>query len=212
MTSKRRSVDSEELNIWPSFTDLMSNAFMISMLLILLLVIKIPTKKQEQPKKAPPIIEIQDSGAYRFLSGSAESPAEMTNYLETKLVSQIEEQVRENRIDVIEIIGHTDAQPNAINTGNLDSKIQDVAANKLPISTLKASSNADLGLMRALTVVKILKNIQSSSSHLKGVKFRAYSAGQLILPRDIESADPQDGRRRRIEIRFTRDGKVTKVG
>jgi flagellar motor protein MotB len=206
MTSKRRSAESEELNIWPSFTDLMSNAFMISMLLVLLLVIKTPTKK------APPIIEIQDSGAYRFLSGSAESPTEMTNYLQTKLVSQIEEQVRENRIDVIEIIGHTDAQPNAINTGNLDSKIQDVAANKLPISMLKASSNADLGLMRALTVVKILKNIQSSSSHLRGVKFRAYSAGQLILPRDIESADPQDGRRRRIEIRFTRDGKVTKVG
>jgi hypothetical protein len=87
---------------------------------------------------------------------------------------------------------------NIINAGNLDSKIQDVAANKIPISTLKASSNADLGLMRALTVVKILKNIQSSSNHLKNVKFRAYSAGQLILPRDIESADPQDGRRRRI--------------
>ena len=56
----------EDLNIFQAFTDLMSNAFMISMLLILLVVIKIPIKKQEQPKKAPPIIEIQDSGAYRF--------------------------------------------------------------------------------------------------------------------------------------------------
>ncbi len=48
---------------------------------------------------------------------------------------------------------------------------------------------------------------------MKGLKFRSYSAAQLILPNgDFASVnrDP-DATRRRIEIRFTRPGKPITV-
>ena len=68
---------------------------------------------------------------------------------------------------------------------------------------MTAGSNADLGLMRALAVVKELEK----NPRLKqlGLKFRAYSAAQLYLPsgeyaRVQRYSDPQ---RRRIEIRFS---------
>jgi flagellar motor protein MotB len=213
MTHRRTRNHNEDFNIWPSFTDLMSNIFMISMLLVLLLVLKIPTNKIDQARKDPPIIEIQDSGSYRFTSGSADISSELRQYLINTLAGQIASQVRESQIDVIEVIGHTDAQPNSSGAGNLDLTIEQVASNKSPVSILKASSNADLGLMRALAVVKVLQQVQTSKPELKQVKFRAYSAGQLIVPRGAEaSIDAQDSRRRRIEIRFTRDRKATKVG
>jgi outer membrane protein OmpA-like peptidoglycan-associated protein len=210
MTHRRQQSDSEELNIWPSFTDLMSNAFMISMLLVLLLVIKIPIKP-EPVKKDPPIIEIQETKGFSFPSGSAQISPKLSEYLTTKLIAQIVDQVRSNQINVVEIIGHTDSQPNGVTASNLDANIEKVANNQLPMSSLHASSNADLGLMRALAVVKILKTTQLSSNQLKGVKFRAYSAGPLIAPQSAD-ANSQNDRRRRIEIRFTRDQQVTKVG
>ncbi len=55
----------------------------------------------------------------------------------------------------------------------------------------------------------------------RGLSFRAYSAAQLILPSgefaaiagggDLPIARQEDQTRRRIEIRFTRLGKVQKV-
>jgi hypothetical protein len=43
------------------------------------------------------------------------------------------------------------------------------------VSVLKAGSNADLGLMRSLAVVKELLKIQKQNK-MPGVQFRAYSA------------------------------------
>jgi hypothetical protein len=92
------------------------------------------------------------------------------------------------------------------------ANIEKVAANQLSINTLIPSSNADLGLMRALAIIKVLKDIQRNSDRIKNVKFKAYSAGQLILPKDIkDKSKDDDSRRRRIEIRFTREGKEKKV-
>ncbi|MFM6309446.1 MAG: flagellar motor protein, partial [Dolichospermum sp.] len=72
-------------------------------------------------------------------------------------------------------------------------------------------------LMRALSVVKILRDIQNKQGRLKGLSFRAYSAAQLILPNGkLAEVAPgknqqQDETRRRIEIRFTRLGEVQEV-
>jgi outer membrane protein OmpA-like peptidoglycan-associated protein len=78
---------------------------------------------------------------------------------------------------------------------------------------LQSSSNADLGLMRALSVVRLLQDIQVQTGSLKEIKFRVYSVAQLILPNgEFASINRQaDASRRRIEIRFTRLGKLTKV-
>jgi flagellar motor protein MotB len=215
MTMRRSDSEENELNVWPAFTDLMSNSFMISMLLLFLLIFQfIITQRvnQQSRKEDPPIIEIEDNGSFRFTSGSAQIPNGMDTYLRSELFKQIEEQVNKNNINIVEIIGHTDGQPNGIIASNLDGNIEKVANNQLPISSLKASSNADLGLMRALAIVQVLKDIQKRSGRLKNVKFNAYSAGQLILPKGVKNSDKNnDSRRRRIEIRFTRETKVEKV-
>lgn len=69
--------------------------------------------------------------------------------------------------------------------------------------------------MRSLAVVKLLQKIQIQENKMKNVKFRPYSAAQLILPNGDLANPPEgvresDNSRRRIEIRFTRLGKSIK--
>lgn len=216
--SNRHTQIEEELNIWSAFTDLMSNTFMIAMLFLLLAIIKGAIAQNEvaevrTPKTPPPILVIEDEGAYRFASGSAEIPPIMTTYIKNKIVPEIERNTKEYQINVVEIIGHTDGQGNGNAVSNLDQNLEQVARAKMPIIQLKAGSNADLGLMRALAVIRILHDIQAKNGQLKGLKFRAYSAAQLILPDGgFATVNRQpDATRRRIEIRFTRPGEPIKV-
>lgn len=240
----------EDLNVWPAFTDLMSNAFMILVLFLFLTIIisqinksqiskninqsvqsseqlalkikqlneqikYLQTQLESQKKltDTPPIIVIKDEGAYRFASGSAEIPEKMSNYILQKIVPEIETKTKEYRINVVEIIGHTDGQANGQITSNLDVNLENVVSGNIPIGNLRAGSNADLGLMRALSVAKILRDIQNKQGRLKGLSFRAYSAAQLILPNGqfAAIARQDDVTRRRIEIRFTRLGEVQEV-
>lgn len=272
----RRATESEDLNVWPSFTDLMANAFMIISLFLLLVLFKslflkstaqetelnlsqsesqVRTLEQqlavledrlqqrtgranrlqrqtrdlqsllqqsrarearletevERLKSAPPVVVIQDSGEYQFDSGSAELPEELRNYVETELVDRIEQITRERNLYVVEIIGHTDGQIIASNS-NLDRSLEAVASGRQSVEELNPGSNADLGLMRALEVVKQLQEVQKSG-RLQGLEFRAYSAAQLLLPSgDFASANREpDSARRRIEIRFSPLGRAETV-
>jgi len=271
----------ESLNVWPSFTDLMANAFMIISLFLLLALFKSlflkyaaqeteqnlsDTERQvrllqreiatlenelgestsdarqlkkasselqrllldsnersrnrvdilesevERLKSAPPVVVIQDSGGYQFDSGSAKLPNNLRNYITMDLVDRIEKVSQQRNLYVVEIIGHTDGQVN-FGGGNLDQQLEDVARGKQPVDSLKPGSNADLGLMRALEVVKQLQTVQSQTGRLEGVQFRAYSAAQIQLPTgDFSPASRQpDPSRRRIEIRFSPLGKAETV-
>jgi outer membrane protein OmpA-like peptidoglycan-associated protein len=279
---KLRSYEAtESLNVWPSFTDLMANAFMIISLFLLLtlfksLFLKYTAQETEQNlsdterqvrllqrelatlenelgeststvrqlkktssdlqrlllssnqqsrsqvdllqseirrlKSAPPVVVIQDSGGYQFDSGSASLPEELKNYITMDLVDRIERISQQRNLYVVEIIGHTDGQVNFGN-GNLDRQLEEVAQGNQPVDSLKPGSNADLGLMRALEVVKQLQIVQEQTGRLEGVQFRPYSAAQLQLPTG-EFANPNrnpDANRRRIEIRFSPLGKAETV-
>ncbi|MFM6687104.1 MAG: flagellar motor protein MotB [Dolichospermum sp.] len=213
MTRRSRYTESnEDLNVWTAFTDLMSNAFMI-LVLFLFLTIIISQISDKKSTDAPPIIVIKDEGAYRFASGSAEISQEMSNYILQKIVPEIETRTKEYGINVVEIIGHTDGQANGQVTSNLDVNLENVVSGNIPVGNLRAGSNADLGLMRALSVVKALRDIQTKENRLSGLSFRAYSAAQLILPNGqfAAIARQDDVTRRRIEIRFTRLGEVQEV-
>lgn len=239
----------EDLNVWPAFTDLMSNAFMILVLFLFLTIIisqinkseinnidknaqnskqlalkvkqlqqqvkylQIQLESEKKATDAPPIIVIKDEGAYRFASGSAEISQEMLNYILKQIVPEIEARTKQYGINVVEIIGHTDGQANAQVTSNLDVNLENVVSGNIPVGNLRAGSNADLGLMRALSVVKALRDIQTKENRLSGLSFRAYSAAQLILPNGqfAAIARQDDVTRRRIEIRFTRLGEVQEV-
>jgi septal ring factor EnvC (AmiA/AmiB activator) len=283
--SKKRKLRSyealESLNVWPSFTDLMANAFMIISLFLLLalfksLFLKYAAEESEQNlsdterqvqllqreiatlenelgdstadvrqlnrasaelrqlllnsneqsrsrvdilqseikrlKSAPPVVIIQDSGGFQFDSGSAILPNDLKKYITLDLVDRIEKISQQRSLYVVEIIGHTDGQINFSN-GNLDQQLEEVAQGKLPVESLKAGSNADLGLMRALEVVKQLQTVQEQTGRLEGVQFRAYSAAQLQLPSgDFAPANRNpNANRRRIEIRFSPLGKAETV-
>lgn len=260
----------EEINVWPSFTDLIANAFMILNVLLLLALFRSwflkstaeqtqlslsATEQQvrileqeiasrnstigvlssqnqqlrnelgssrsfsneleqtiERLRLAPPVVVIQDSGEFQFDSGSAQLPGGLKRYISTNLVPKIEKIVAERNIYTVEIIGHTDGQINANVPSNLDQKLEDVATGKSPINSLSPGSNADLGLMRALEVVKQLQQEQKRG-RLQGVEFRAYSAAQLFLPSGAFSPVNRnpDKNRRRIEIRFSPLGKAETV-
>ena len=203
----------EDLNVWQAFTDLMSNAFMILVLFLFLTIIISQITKDPGSRDTPPIIIIKDQGDYRFASGSAEIPQKMSTYILKQIVPEIEKRTKQYGINVVEIIGHTDGQPNGKVISNLDVNLENVVSDNLPIGKLQAGSNADLGLMRALSVVKVLGDIQKKQGKLSGLSFRAYSAAQLILPKGKFAgiARKEDVTRRRIEIRFTRLGEVQEV-
>lgn len=210
----RQDTDIEDLNIWPAFTDLMSNAFMILLLLLLIALTKY-TISNSANTGTPPILLIPDEN-YRFDPGSAVVPPAMLDYIKTKLVPNIAKTTKDYNINTVEIIGHTDEQPIGASTSNLDNYLERAANLKGSMSNLKAGSNADLGLMRSLAVVQELLKIQRKNKSMAGIKFRAYSAAQLILPNGDFARIPQqqrqsEAKRRRIEIRFTRLGEVKEV-
>jgi len=197
--------ETESLDVFQSFTDLMSNAFLIMSFFLLLIFVQI-IKVNKDLKDAAPIIIDQGVVKYSFSSGSAELKPELREYITKTVAPSIEKTLQEHNIDFIQVIGHTDGQ-GIHQPSNLDQLLIDAANRNIPITTLKAGSNADLGLMRAVAVVQELLQVES----LKGVSFRAYSAGQLYLPQGKLASDNRssEATRRRIEIRFIPYGKTT---
>jgi len=230
--------ETESLDVFQSFTDLMSNAFLIMSFFLLLIFLqtiqvnksfkdahkdttklqhqlaqanaKIEELKRENKKlqNAPPIIIDDDSNNFNFPSGSAEPTQALQTHINTE-IPKIEKNLQEHDIDFIQVIGHTDGQ--AVNqSSNLDQEqlLIGAAEGTVSITSLKAGSNADLGLMRAIAVVQELQKLQRTG-RLKGIHFRAYSAGQLYLPNGKLASDNRssEASRRRIEIRFIPHGK-----
>ena len=192
----------EDLNVFQAFTDLMSNAFMIVSFLLLVNIVQALSISQKL-KSASPIIIDEKSGNFKFPSGSAALTPDLKKYIEINIAPEIEKATKKDNIDFIQVIGHTDSQ-GISNASNLDGKLTSAATGKDKITDLKAGSNADLGLMRAIAVVQFLQQTKK----LDEVKFRAYSAAQLYLPSGKLAAQNviADDTRRRIEIRFVPRG------
>lgn len=219
---------SEDLNIWQAFTDLMSNTFLIMILLLLLAISKsalLASNSQEKEQKIknleaeikrlkdPPVIVIKDSDrddqgrSLKFQTGKADLPEGLRLFVEGNVVEKLEEFSQYYQGYVVDIIGHTDGQETFNPASNLDQILEQVADGTQPVKNLKPGSNADLGLMRSLAVMKKLQDIQKKG-RLQGLKFRAYSAAQLFLPAGEYAPQNRipDETRRRIEIRFTPPG------
>ncbi|MGV2827584.1 hypothetical protein [Myxosarcina sp. GI1(2024)] len=195
--------------IFQSFTDLISNAFMILSLLLLLVLFQSQKLNQnlieanKRLQSASPIVIDESSGKFKFKSGSAELNSQLKNYISTKISLEIKAILQEREIDFIQVIGHTDGEGIRRNS-NLDNTLEIVANGQQPVSVLSPGSNVDLGLMRALAVVRELER-----TGLQNVEFRSYSAAQLYLPDgNLAPVDRQpDETRRRIEIHFIPPGK-----
>lgn len=126
---------------------------------------------------------------------------------------------RQERVDTLEVIGHTDGVPLST-SGNLDQRLPDLLAGELgDPQHLSAGSNNDLGLLRALALKQEWNNYVNSYEPstereiLLRINLRCYSAGQTILPMPEANPTPSSFRRkndsaRRIEMRLTRLGKA----
>ncbi|MFS2154522.1 OmpA family protein [Rhizobium sp. Rhizsp42] len=157
-------------------------------------------KGDVQPREWPPIINLSEAGGYYFTSGSAALTPEFAGKLETSIAEQISDNLERYKVDVVEVIGHTDEQRVARSSSNLDDASIGVIDGRLPVDALQPADNAGLGLARAIAVANVLK----ANANLKDVTVLPMSAAQLVVPGDKltagQAGDVQE--RRRIEIRI----------
>lgn len=200
----------KELNVTSSYADLMSGSLLIfSLIIFLLFIIMLLNQRQRglNITNVPPIIVIPDNRAFRFPAGSAQLSPSLRRYIWQSLAETIVDNRTRYGVDTIEIIGHTDGQPNQRSGGNLDLLLEESAAANT-LERLAPGSNADLGLMRALAIANELRKVQTERPELRGLRFHAYSAGQLYLTNGNFAPPNRNSEpsRRRIEVRFTRTG------
>ncbi len=159
--------------------------------------------KAQYLRDKPPIIRLSKKELDVFFdTGEGGLSKTFKKQLKKITVPKLIAYKKDYNVNLIEVIGHTDGEiANQKGKSNLDQKLENAVA-RSDISGLRYGSNADLGLIRALAVAFFLRK----QPELSGVKFRVYSAAQLILP-DGELAKKEnrtkDDARRRIEIRFT---------
>ncbi len=156
----------------------------------------------------PPIISLREADGYYFQSGSAELSTSFRSMLSGLVVDKLLETIGKYDVDVIEVIGHTDEQPLALRTSNLDRTLLPYLQGQTLVPFLPAD-NAGLGLARAASVVRIL----SADQRLKALRVLPLSGAQLIDLNDNVStggsAVPTE-QRRRIEIRVRRSSQELK--
>lgn len=186
---------------WLAYTDLLSSTLMI---VTLALVVSALAKFVNQK---PPIIRLSDEANFRFSTGSYSLSPRFREQLINNKLPEIEKTIRCYGIDTIEVIGHTDTAPNS-GSSNLDG----FNDNKKLIMSGKAlsGSNADLGLLRALSVERFLEN--SLNPIFPKINYYSYSASSYVIPTSsTASSKVNQQSKRRIEIRFTRSDQSTAV-
>ena len=186
---------------WLAYTDLLSSTLMI---VTLALVVSALAKFVNQK---PPIIRLSDEANFRFATGSYSLSLKFKNQLTNEKLPEIERTIRCYGIDTVELIGHTDFAPNS-GSSNLDSFQGD--KNLILSGKALGGSNADLGLLRALSVERFLESRLRSS--FPKIAYFSYSASSYVDPGLASSTSASNSQsKRRIEIRFTRSDKTSMI-
>ncbi len=185
---------------WLAYTDLLSST------LLILSVVVVASVLAKLTNEKPPVIRLSDAKDYRFARGSFEVSRGFKEKLISEELPKIDRAIQCYAIDTIEIIGHTDNSPNSGNS-NMDKY---PALNELSegFKDVYAGSNADLGLLRAVSVQKLLQ--ERIGGEYDNLEFRSYSASSLIDPSSGETTD-SNKEKRRIEIRLTRRSKKSVI-
>lgn len=150
----------------------------------------------------PPMINLSEAGGYYFKTGSAELSENFSGKLRSAIIPRLIQLIHEYKVDVVEVIGHTDEQAIAPRASNFDVSLMDVARGTKPMSTLIPADNAGLGLARAVAVVRVLLG----NKEIQDFRILPLSGAQLI---DVNERLTAGGKanvkeRRRIEIRLRR--------
>ena len=189
-----------------------SEIFVFLALIFMLLAVDNASKLRENP----PIITLSEEDEdFRFESGSAQLKEGYLIKLTEEIIPKIDSLSHAFECDAIQIIGHTSGSPvgsggQSKYSSNLDSYLAETLHG--PCQQLRAGSNVDLGMLRALSVMKVFRQYRDEKEKtLANIKYwLPYSAGPLILengeliPRQSVVADRgmDHASRRRIEIRL----------
>lgn len=149
----------------------------------------------------PPIINLTEADGYFFESGIAVLKPSFIANLHSEIVPRLLEIIRDYKVDIIEIVGHTDDQKMVPRTSNLDQDLPAILRGGAKIGALRPADNAGLGLSRALAVVTELVG----DSRLTGLRILPFSAAQLVDREQHLTKGEGVGNvkeRRRIEIRL----------
>jgi len=190
-------------------TTMQSEIFIILMIvMILLFIITSLYLARLKEHQQPPLIVLDEAHGYSFSSASASLTPKFRSQLSSLVVKKIKKFAKEHKCDIVEVYGYTDAKPfvGAGSSSRFDNALHRCLYSGCDIDKIQASSNLELGMKRAVSVVEFLKPLLiTKDSSIKNI--RPYSAGQFIDENgEIASiTNRTDNRlRRRIEIRLSR--------
>jgi flagellar motor protein MotB len=190
-------------------TTMQSEIFIVLMIvMILLFIITSLYLAQLKEHQQPPLIVLDEAHGYSFHSSSASLNPTFKNQLTSQVITKIQTFAKEHKCDIVEVYGYTDTQPFSKNSkgSNFDRALHKCLTIGCDIDNIQASSNLELGMKRAVSVVRFLKpQLIHPNSNIKII--RPYSAGQFIDEKGgISPINNAKGnkRRRRIEIRLSR--------
>jgi flagellar motor protein MotB len=190
-------------------TTMQSEIFIVLMIvMILLFIITSLYLAQLKEHQQPPLIILDEAHGYSFHSSSASLNPRFQNQLNSLVISKIQTFSKEHKCDIVEIYGYTDTQPffKSSTGSDFDQELHECLTIGCDIDNIQASSNLELGMKRAVSVVRFLKpKLIHANSTIKII--RPYSAGQFIDAKGkISPLDNIQGdkHRRRIEIRLSR--------
>ena len=190
-------------------------AVFVVILLFFVVVINLYHQSAETLKKAmehqqPPLILLDEAEGYVFRSGKAVLSDQFLFSLNTHIAPRIAQMSEQYHCDTVEVFGHADGQQYEYisnrTTGGFDLNFHRGLVRQ-NVSQVAASSNLELGIVRAGVVVSYLEK-KRKKSLLGDIKIiRPYTSGQVIgtdgrIERPSHTYDQP--KRRRIEIRLSR--------
>lgn len=187
-----------------------SEIFIVLMIVMVLLFIitsfYISRLKEHQQ---PPLIVLDEAHGYSFSSGSSSLSVNFQKSLNSLVIKEIKDFVKRYKCDTVEIYGYTDGKPfskNIISRKSFDKSVHNCLLRGCDIDSIQASSNLELGMKRAVSVVNFLRpKLINRGSSIKTI--RPYSGGGFIdeqgkIAQINETSN--NNLRRRIEIRLSR--------
>jgi hypothetical protein len=187
-----------------------SEIFIVLMIVMVLLFIitsfYISKLKEHQQ---PPLIVLDEAHGYSFSSSSASLNPDFKNSINRRVIQKIEHFAKKYKCDTVEIYGYTDGKPfsKGVNSReSFDKSLHNCLIKGCDIDKIQASSNLELGMKRAVSLVDFLKpRLIRKNSSIKII--RPYSGGGFIDEQGKIASinDVSNNRlRRRIEIRLSR--------
>jgi hypothetical protein len=187
-----------------------SEIFIVLMIVMVLLFIitsfYISKLKEHQQ---PPLIVLDEAHGYSFPSSSASLNPRFQESMRTHVIKKIETFAKKYKCDIVEVYGYTDGRPfsrGGNNHQSFDQSLHQCLVHGCNIDKIQASSNLELGMKRAVSVVNFLKpRLIKNGSPIKII--RPYSGGSFIneVGKIALLEEASDNKlRRRIEIRLSR--------